>query len=92
MGTNCLQIAANDTRKKLETWCVEHDGDMIDFFTDSIYGEDENGDLIIGFGVYGSANIVVNEHYVKCGGYLSRRFSDRLTKAMTEFISMLDNC
>ena len=92
MGTNFLQKTANDVRNKLETWCDEHDGDMTDFFADSIYGEDWNGGLVIGFGVYGSANIVVDEHYVKCGDYLSRRFSERLTKAMTEFISMLDNC
>lgn len=87
-----LEIA-EQVRKNLEDWCAEHDGDMYDFFGDgSICGEDLDRNLLVGFGVYGSANIVITKDCVECGGMKSARFSDPLAKGLSEFRNLLENC
>lgn len=92
MTTTC-QKCADMSLANLERWCAENDGDMMDFFGEgSIYGEDENGGLIVGFGVNGSANIVICADHVDCGGYSSSEFSPQLQKGMDEFRSILENC
>ena len=88
----CEKIADN-CRIGLEEWCRDNDGDMIDYFEDgAIYGEDEHGDWIVGYGVVGSANIVICKDRVKCGGYSSKEFSPMLKKALADFRSLLENC
>jgi hypothetical protein len=79
--------------QSLENWCEDHDGDLTDFFGEgSIYGETEEGDYIVGFGVCGNANLLVGRNCVKCGNARSPQFSTELKKALAEFRSMLENC
>ena len=91
MEDKCKTIA-DETRDRLEEWCEEHDGDMMDFFTDSIYGVREDGGLIVGYGVYGSANVVVGVDRAECGGRPSADFSAELKEAMRNFFETMENC
>ena len=84
---------ADSLRRRLEQYCRRHDGDMTDYFADgSIYGETADGELIVGFGVVGSANLLIGADCAKCGGYFSREFSPMLKKGLAEFRSLLENC
>ena len=83
----------NSICENMESYCSLHDGDMVDFFADgSIYGETADGELIVGFGVFGSANILLCENCVKCGNYVSKEFSPMLKNALADFRSIFENC
>ena len=80
-------------RRNLEEYCQDNDGDILDFFGDgSIYGETADGGLIVGFGVLGSANLVVYGDCVRCGDCQSSAFSPMLKAAMDDFRNILINC
>ena len=90
---NECRKCADMSLANLERWCAENDGDMTGFFGDgSIYGEDGTGGLIVGYGIYGSANLCICKDHVDCGGYSSAKFSPELERAMDEFRSILENC
>ena len=90
---NEYEKTADNCRIGLEEWCRDNDGNMTDYFDDgAIYGEDEHGDWIVGYGVIGSANIVISKDCVKCGGYSSKKFSSRLQKGLAELRNILENC
>lgn len=84
---------AEDLHAAMEEWCVSHDGDIADFFTDgSIYGEDSEGNWIVGYGVCGSMDIVVCPDCVKAGGFRSGDFSPELASAVADLRNLLGNC
>lgn len=87
-----FQKEADDLLAKMEGWYLDH-GDLIDFFQEgSILGEDEDGGWIVGFGTFGSANLVVGRRRVSFGGYESRPYSPGLSKALSDFRHILENC
>lgn len=87
-----LQKEANDLLEKMERFYLDN-GDMMDFFQEgAICGEDDDGGWIVGYGIYGSANLVVGRRKVSCGGYESRPYSPGLSKALSEFRHLLENC
>lgn len=53
-------------------------------FEGGIYGEDENGNWIVGYGVSGSANIVITSDHVEFGGARSEPFSPEAKAALAE--------
>ena len=90
---NEYEKTADNCRIGLEEWCSENDGDMMDYFEDgAIYGEDERGGWIVGYGVIGSANMVIYKDCVKCGGYSSKEFSPELKRGLAELRGILENC
>ena len=89
---DCEKMADN-LCNSLERWCEENDGEMLDFFEDgSIYGEDADGGLIVGYGVCGSANLVIYKDCVRIGGYSSKEFSPRLKRGISNLKEILSNC
>ena len=91
--TNDCQKLVDMSLVNLERWCAENDGDMMDFFGDgSIYGETDDGEFIVGYGIYGSANLVIGADCVKCGNCVSSKFSPMLKKALEDFREILENC
>jgi len=89
---NRFELSAEDIRMMMEKWCEEHDGDMLDYFTDSIYGEDADGNWIIGYGVFGSANIVCERDCIQFNGVRSKPFSPELKAGIAEVRYTLENC
>ena len=79
---------ANDVRQRIED-AVD---DLTAYFEGGIYGEDENGNWIVGYGVNGSANIVVTPDHVEFGGAASEPFSPETKAALAELRSTLENC
>ena len=57
-----------------------------------IYGEDGNGNWIVGYGVSGSANIVVTPDHVEFGSARSEPFSPETKVALAELRQTLANC
>lgn len=57
-----------------------------------IYGEDENGNLIAGYGVSGSANVVVTPDHVEFGNAKSEPFSPEAKAALAELRQAMANC
>ena len=79
---------ANEVRES-----IEKDVDVLAaHFTDQIYGENENGNWIVGYGVSGSANIVVTPDHVEFGSARSEPFSPEAKAAIAELRQMLANC
>ena len=76
---------------RMEEWCAEHDGDMV-FFFDSIYGEDEGGNFIVGYGICGSANLCVGRDRVYCGSQESGVFTEELQNGLAELWELLEDC
>ena len=90
---NEYEKEANSLRLRLERYCKYHDGDMFNYFKEgSIYGETAEGDMSVGFGIIGSANLLIGKDCAKCGGYSSKEFSPMLKKALADFRSLLENC
>lgn len=87
------ELLANLLRDGMEDYCADHDGDMTDYFVDgSIYGEDGEGNWIVGYGVIGAANLLIGRDCAICGGYKSREFSPTLKKGLETFRALLENC
>lgn len=74
------QKHANEIRQKIEN-DVE---DLAAHFEGGIYGNDENGNWIVGHGVSGSTNIVVTHDRVEFGDASSESFSPETKAALTE--------
>ena len=70
---------ANEVRES-----IENDVDDLVAHFGSIYGEDENGNWIVGYGVSGSANIVVTPDHVEFGRARSEPFSPEAKAALAE--------
>lgn len=68
---------------------VANGDSLVDYFTDNVYGE-ENGRWIIGFGVYGSGNILVCPTCVTVCGYDSEPFDRASMMALEEVMQMID--
>ena len=66
--------------------------DLAAHFEGGIYGEDENGNWIVGYGVSGSANIVVTPDHVEFGSAKSETFSPEAKAAIAELRKTLANC
>ena len=66
--------------------------DLAAHFEGGIYGEDENGNWIVGYGVSGSANIVVTPDHVEFGSVRSEPFSPEAKAAIAELRKTLANC
>ena len=79
---------ANEVREGIE----KDVDDLAAHFEGGIYGEDGNGNWIVGCGVSGSANIVVTPDYVEFGGGRSEPFSPEAKAALAELRQMLANC
>lgn len=79
---------ANEVRQSIENDV----DDLATHFTDQIYGEDGNGNWIVGYGVSGSANIVVTPDHVEFGGAKSKPFSPEVKVALAELRQTLANC
>lgn len=89
---NC-KAQADSLLENLEEHCANNCGEMFDFFGEgSIYGETAEGDLIVGFGIIGSVNLLIGRDCVKCGGYSTEKFSPMLKRGMDAFRNLLDNC
>lgn len=90
---NVFEKQADEIRTNLEVHCAENDGDMEEYFGDgSIYGETNDGGWIVGYGVYGGANIVIYPDCVYVGGFRSKPFSENLKAALADFRYILENC
>ena len=66
--------------------------DLAAHFEGGIYGEDENGNWIVGYGVSGWANIVVAPDHVEFGSVRSESFSPEAKAAIAELRKTLANC
>ena len=71
---------------------VEKDVDDLAAHFGSIYGEDENGNWIVGYGVSGSANVVVTPDHVEFGSAKSESFSPEAKAALAELRRAMENC
>ena len=79
---------ANEVRES-----IEKDVDVLAaHFTDQIYGENENGNWIVGYGVSGPANIVVTPDHVEFGCAKSEPFSSEVRAALADLRRTLANC
>ena len=79
---------ANEVRESIE----KDVDDLAAHFTDRIYGEDENGNWIVGYGVSGSANIVVTPDHVEFGNARSEPFSPEAKVALAELRRTMVSC
>ena len=79
---------ANEVRQGIE----KDVDDLAAHFEGGIYGEDENGNLIVGYGVSGSANIVVTPDHVEFGSAASEPSSPEAKAALAELRQTLANC
>lgn len=79
---------ANEVRESIER---DVDG-LAAHFEGGIYGEDENSNWIVGFGVSGSANIVVTPDHVEFGNAKSEPFSSEAKAALAELRRTMANC
>ena len=79
---------ANEVREGIE----KDVDDLAAHFEGGIYGEDENGNWIVGYGVSGSANIVVTPDHVEFGSAKSEPFSPEAKAAIAELRKTLANC
>ena len=79
---------ANEVREGIEN---DVDG-LTAHFEGGIYGEDGNGNWIVGYGVSGSANIVVTPDHVEFGSAKSEPFSPETKVALAELRQTLANC
>ena len=66
--------------------------DLAAHFEGGIYGEDANGNWIVGYGVSGSANTVVTRAHVGFGSVRSEPFSPEAKAAIAELRKTLANC
>ena len=78
---------ANEVRES-----IEKDVDDLAAHFGSICGEDGNGNWIVGYGVSGSANIVVTPDSVEFGSAKSEPFSPEAKAAIAELRKTLANC
>ena len=79
---------ANEIRQRIE----EAADDLAAHFEGGIYGDDENGNWIVGYGVSGSENIVVMPDLVKFGDVCSVPFTAETQTALAELRSLLEQC
>ena len=79
---------ANEVRQEIE----KDVDDLAAHFEGGIYGEDGNGNWIVGYGVSGSANIVVTPDHVEFGSAKSEPFSPEAKTAIAELRKTLANC
>ena len=79
---------ANEVRESIE----RDVDDLAAHFEGGIYGEDGNGNRIVGYGVSGSANIVVTPDHVEFGGARSEPFSPVVKAALADLRRTLANC
>ena len=66
--------------------------DLAAHFEGGIYGEDENGNWIVGYGVSGAANSVVTPDHVAFGRARSEPFSPEAKAAIAELRRIMANC
>ena len=79
---------ADFIRNRIESIVADGD-DLINFFTDSIYGMEDDR-LIIGFGVYGGAgHILACPTCISVCGVDSEPFSREAMKAMEDMMEMM---
>ena len=80
-------------RQTLEWW-IDNESDLMDYFVErgGIYGEDNEGNLIVGYGVCGSANIVIKDDCVEFGSVKSKPFSSQLIAQIKKVKNELKNC
>ena len=79
---------ANRIKTEIDALVAEG-SDLLDYFTDNVYGED-NGRWIIGFGVYGpSGHILVRPTCVTVCGYDSEPFDRASMNALEEVMQMV---
>lgn len=79
---------ANDIRQRLE----DAADDLAAHFEGGIYGDDENGNWIVGYGVSGSINIVVTPDHVEFGDARSAPFTEETQSTLAELRSMMEHC
>ena len=79
---------ANEVREGIERGV----DDLAAHFEGGIYGVDENGNCIVGYGVSGSSNIVVTPDHVEFGSARSEPFSPEAKAALAELRKTLANC
>ena len=79
---------ANEVRESIENDV----DDLAAHFEGGIYGEDEKGNWIVGYGVSGSANIVVTPDHVEFGSARSEPFSSEAKAAIAELRRTMKNC
>jgi len=91
MDRNARLEYVNSIRNNIEN-CVHGEESLYDFFEGSIYGEDSDGNYIIGYGVSGSSNVVLSTECVMFGDVESEPFSEETSFALKEFKDSLDNC
>lgn len=81
---------ANRIRDEIEK-NVADGKDLVDYFTDNVYGSTEDGRWIIGYGVYGPAgHIIVCPTCVTVCGEDSEPFCRDAMVAMEEVMTILD--
>ena len=66
--------------------------DLAAHFEGGFYGDDENGNWIVGYGVGGSTNIVVTSDHVEFGDASSAPFTVETHAALAEFRGLLECC
>ena len=66
--------------------------DLAAHFEGGFYGDDENGNWIVGYGVGGSTNIVVTPDHVEFGDASSASFTVETHAALAEFRGLLECC
>ena len=79
---------ANEVRKGIE----ENIDDLGTHFEGCVYGNDENGNWIVGFGISGLTNIVVTPDRVEFGDAQSEPFSPEAKVALAELRRTIENC
>lgn len=79
---------ANEIRERIE----DAADDLAAHFEGGIYGDDANGNWIIGYGVSGSTNIVVTPDHVEFGDAISAPFSTKTKTSLAELRNLLKHC
>ena len=79
---------ANEVREGIE----KDVDDLAAHFEGGIYGEEGNGNWIVGYGVSGSANIVVTPDHAEFGSSRSEPFSPEAKAALAELRQTMENC
>ena len=90
MKTEAFYKSEADRIKASIDLVVSAGGDLIDMFTDNVYGTTADGRWIIGYGVYGpNGNILLCPTCVTVCGVDSEPFDKESMKAVEEVMEMI---
>jgi len=77
------------SKRRMPSTLEEVVDDLAAHFEGNIYGQDENGNWIVGYDVSGSTNIVVTPEHVEFGDAVSEPFLPETKTALAELRAMM---